>query len=116
GLAGKLRGGLGGLLGGGGQPRPGGAAPAPGAPAVPGAPPPAAAAPPPGAGPAPRGGGGQLLKLTLKPEKGDKLEVPYHPAEYTVQKSTPWKHHTITGLDAPTLEFTAGEPTRITFD
>jgi hypothetical protein len=31
-------------------------------------------------------------------------------------KATPWKHHDIQGLDAPTLEFTSGEPYRLQMD
>jgi len=34
----------------------------------------------------------------------------FNPKEYSITKSTPWKHHDIQGLDAPTLEFTSGEP------
>src|SRR5205807_10381202 len=55
---------------------------------------------------------GQLAKLTIQPEKGDKIEVMFNPKEYTITKATPWKHHDIQGLDAPTLEFTSGEPYR----
>jgi nucleoid-associated protein YgaU len=75
---------------------------------------------PPGApaGPAPAGGGksGELIKLKIKPEKGAELTAQFNPAEYTVAKATPWKHHTITGLDAPQLEFTSGEPVRLSFE
>ncbi len=59
---------------------------------------------------------GQLVKLTLKPEKGDSIEVQFNPAEYVLTKATPWKHHDIQGLNAPLLEFTSGEPTRLEFD
>jgi nucleoid-associated protein YgaU len=75
--------------------------------------------PAPGAGaPAPAGGpkSGELIKLSIKPEKGEKLDVQYNPAEYTVVKKVPWKHHDISGLDAPGLEFTSGEPTRLHFE
>ncbi len=45
-----------------------------------------------------------LKKLAIAPEKGEKIEVYFNPKEYTITKSTPWKHHDIQGLDAPTLE------------
>ncbi len=38
-----------------------------------------------------------------------------NPKEETA-KATPWKHHDIQGLDAPTLEFTSGEPYRLEMD
>lgn len=42
--------------------------------------------------------------------QGDlKFAVLFNPKEYTITKSTPWKHHDIQGLDSPTLEFTSGE-------
>ena len=47
---------------------------------------------------------------------GDKIEVMFNPKEYTITKATPWKHHDIQGLDAPTLEFTSGEPYRCQFE
>ena len=59
---------------------------------------------------------GTLAKLTIQPEKGDKIEVMFNPKEYTITKATPWKHHDIQGLDAPTLEFTSGEPYRCQFE
>jgi hypothetical protein len=40
------------------------------------------------------------------------IEVLFNPKEYTITKSTPWKHHDVQGYDAPTLEFTSGEPYR----
>src|SRR5688500_12860386 len=46
----------------------------------------------------------------------EKITVYFNPKEYTITKSTPWKHHNIQGLDAPTLEFTSGEPYRIQFE
>jgi hypothetical protein len=46
----------------------------------------------------------------------DKVEVMFNPREYTITKATPWKHHDIQGLDAPTLEFTSGEPYRLQLD
>lgn len=39
-----------------------------------------------------------------------------NPKEDSTAKATPWKHHDIQGLDAPTLEFTSGEPYRIEMD
>lgn len=36
--------------------------------------------------------------------------------EYTITKATPWKHHDVQGLDAPTLEFTSGEQYRMAMD
>jgi hypothetical protein len=44
------------------------------------------------------------------------INVYFNPKEYTITKSTPWKHHDIQGLDAPTLEFTSGEPYRCEFE
>lgn len=57
-----------------------------------------------------------LAKLTVTPEVGDSFEVMFNPQEYTISKSTPWKHHNIQGLDAPTLEFTSGEPYVLQFE
>src|SRR5687767_10903288 len=47
---------------------------------------------------------------------GETITVYFNPKEYTITKSTPWKHHDIQGLDAPTLEFTSGEPYRCQFE
>jgi hypothetical protein len=47
---------------------------------------------------------------------GGEVAVYFNPKEYTVTKATPWKHHDIQGLDAPTLEFTSGEPYRCQFE
>lgn len=44
------------------------------------------------------------------------IAVYFNPKEYTVTKATPWKHHNIQGLDAPSLEFTSGEPYRCQFE
>ena len=54
-------------------------------------------------------------------EVGVDKSVPWQKArnaarEYTITKATPWKHHDIQGLDAPTLEFTNGEPYRCQFE
>jgi hypothetical protein len=46
----------------------------------------------------------------------DKIEVMFNPKEYTISKATPWKHHDVQGLDAPTLEFTSGESYRLQMD
>ncbi len=76
---------------------------------------------------------GQLAKLTITPEMGDKLVFNFAdgdvPATVDVDnvylvfdppgekdRATPWKHHDIQGLDAPTLEFTSGEPYRMEMD
>ncbi len=84
---------------------------------------------------------GQLAKLTITPEMGDKLLFNFadgdisatvdldsayilfdtpglsrNPNEEPIVKATPWKHHDIQGLDAPTLEFTSGEPYRLEMD
>src|SRR5262245_40298169 len=66
---------------------------------------------------------GTLAKLTIQPlgadnssNLGEKVEVMFNPKEYTITKATPWKHHDIQGLDAPTLEFTSGEPYRCQFE
>ncbi len=76
---------------------------------------------------------GQLAKLTITPERGDKLVFNFVdgdvPATVDVDnvylvfdppgekdRATPWKHHDIQGLDAPTLEFTSGEPYRMELD
>ena len=40
------------------------------------------------------------------------IVVMLNPKECTITKSTPWKHHDIVGLDAPTAEFTSGDPYR----
>lgn len=58
----------------------------------------------------------QLAKLKITPEVSEAFEVMFNPREYTITKSTPWKHHNIQGLDAPTLEFTSGEPYRVQFE
>ncbi|MHC4392318.1 MAG: CIS tube protein [Planctomycetota bacterium] len=57
-----------------------------------------------------------LAKLHIKPEATEGFDVLFNPKEYTVTKSTPWQHHDIQGFDAPTLEFTSGEPYRIQFE
>lgn len=64
-----------------------------------------------------------LAKLSIQPlgadnssPMGAKIEVMFNPKEYTITKATPWKHHDIQGLDAPTLEFTSGEPYRCQFE
>ena len=49
-------------------------------------------------------------------DSGDRIDVLFNPKEYTITKATPWKHHDIQGLDAPTLEFTSGEPYRCQFE
>jgi hypothetical protein len=66
---------------------------------------------------------GTLAKLSIQPlgannssAMGEKIEVMFNPKEYTISKSTPWKHHDIQGYDAPTLEFTSGEPYRCQFE
>ena len=64
---------------------------------------------------------GQLAKLTITPEKGEAIPAFVDTESITVlfdppaeaAKATPWKHHDIQGLDAPTLEFTSGEPYRL---
>lgn len=57
-----------------------------------------------------------LTKLKITPEKGDKIELMFNRREYTTTKATPWKHHDIQGLDAPTLEFTNGDPYQLQFE
>lgn len=47
---------------------------------------------------------------------GDTIDVLFNPKEYTITKSTPWKHHDVQGFDAPNLEFAAGEPYRCQFE
>ena len=58
----------------------------------------------------------ELAKLKITPEASEAFDVMFNPKEYTITKSTPWKHHDIQGLDAPTLEFTSGDPYRIQFE
>jgi LysM repeat protein len=62
----------------------------------------------------------ELAKLTIMPLDGkmanQRIEVMFNPKEYTITKSTPWKHHDLMGHDAPTIEFTSGEPHRCTFE
>lgn len=64
-----------------------------------------------------------LTKLNIQPLGADNsapagaaIEAMFNPKEYTVTKSTPWKHHDVAGYDSPTLEFTSGEPYRIQFE
>jgi hypothetical protein len=45
----------------------------------------------------------------------DSIQVLFDPPGANA-KATPWKHHDIQGLDAPTLEFTSGEPYRLQFE
>ena len=58
----------------------------------------------------------ELAKLKITPECSEAFDVMFNPREYTVTKSTPWRHHNIQGLDAPTLEFTSGDPYRVQFE
>ena len=55
-----------------------------------------------------------LAKLTIKPlgaantagsSSGEEIVAMFNPKEYTITKSTPWKHHDVSGYDSPTLEF-----------
>ncbi len=53
------------------------------------------------------------IPATVDPESIKVLFDPPGLSKERVARSTPWKHHDIQGLDAPTLEFTSGEPYRL---
>ncbi|MBI2041255.1 MAG: hypothetical protein HYT16_04100 [DPANN group archaeon] len=75
---------------------------------------------------------GNLAKLTITPEKGEAIPAlvdvasvlvlfdppgsSHNQKEALIAEAAPWKHHDIQGLDAPTLEFTSGEPYRLQMD
>lgn len=62
----------------------------------------------------------ELSKLTIMPLDGKManqgIEVMFNPREIHISKATPWKDHNVAGHDAPTIEFTSGEPYRMTFE
>ncbi|HEV2193383.1 MAG TPA: hypothetical protein VGR54_07195 [Nitrosopumilaceae archaeon] len=53
------------------------------------------------------------VKATLDPTS---VNVLFNPKEYIVTKSVKWPHHDVTGSDSPALEFTSGQPTRLSFE
>lgn len=57
-----------------------------------------------------------IAKLTIQPEEGNKIEAMFNPKQYVFTKSANWKEHNIQGLDAPTMEFTSGEPYKLHFE
>ncbi|MGI0004562.1 MAG: hypothetical protein ACREAX_04610 [Candidatus Nitrosotenuis sp.] len=44
------------------------------------------------------------------------IQVHFNPKEISIDKKTPWQHHRNSESDAPTLEFTSGEPYRLQFE
>jgi nucleoid-associated protein YgaU len=53
--------------------------------------------------------GQDLQKLTLQPELGVPIVVPFNPTEYAVERAARWAEVAIPGLDAPVLQWVRGE-------
>lgn len=60
--------------------------------------------------------GSAMQKLTIVPEKGDAIQVPFNPTEYAIERSTHWAEVAIPGLDAPVLQWVRGQGDTVSLD
>src|SRR5512133_1303400 len=49
-------------------------------------------------------------------DTNEDFKVLFNPKEYIIEKKTAWKEQDIFGLDAPAVEFTAGERKRLSME
>lgn len=62
-----------------------------------------------------------FLPVTLHPDDGDvslqiipqSIHVHFNPKEYAIEEQTPWQHQSTLGADAPEMEFTSGDPSKL---
>jgi hypothetical protein len=60
--------------------------------------------------------GQDLQKLTIAPEVGAPIVVPFNPTEYQIERGASWAEIAIPGLDAPVLQWVRGEGDTVTLE